>query len=199
MSTKDRILAAAVALFNEQGTAHISANHIAERLGISPGNLYYHFENKAHIIRAVYEQMVADWEPVYEQVEGQKPSIEGLQSFIIHNFRLLWNYRFFYREMVALLHADEVLRQRHVEVSQQRLARQRHLLQQGLDRGILRIAAPAVSLDDLLTIAWIISNHYLNYLESMGKPVTNEDFITGADLVMTIFRPYWVSNDLDEG
>jgi AcrR family transcriptional regulator len=186
VSTKDKILTAAVDLFNEHGTAHISANHIAEQAGISPGNLYYHYENKEHIIRSIYEKMIADWDSIYEQAEEQTASIQVVQSFVIDNFRLLWDYRFFYRETVALLHSDEALRERHVTVSQQRLARQRDLLQHA---GVLKIPTD-VSLDDLLTIAWIVANQYLNHLESMGQRVQNEDFATGADLVMLIFQPY---------
>ena len=45
-TTQLRILQAALELFNEQGTAAVSANKIAERCGISKGNLQYHFKNK---------------------------------------------------------------------------------------------------------------------------------------------------------
>ena len=41
--TKERILSAALRLFNSQGTAGVSTNHIAEAAGLSVGNLYYHF------------------------------------------------------------------------------------------------------------------------------------------------------------
>jgi len=36
----------------------VTTNHIAA-VGISPGNLYYHFRNKEGIIRAIFEQMDA--------------------------------------------------------------------------------------------------------------------------------------------
>src|SRR5215210_4307966 len=54
-STKERVLGAALRLFNEKGTAAVSTNHIAEAAGISPGNLYYHYRNKEEIIAGLWE------------------------------------------------------------------------------------------------------------------------------------------------
>ena len=71
MSTKKLILQTATTLFNQRGTAKVSTNHIAEEAGISPGNLYYHYKDKLHIIREIYEQMILDWETLYTQVEGE--------------------------------------------------------------------------------------------------------------------------------
>ena len=92
MDTKLQILQTATNLFNQSGTAKISTNTIAEEAGISSGNLYYHYKDKAHIIREIYEQMISSWEKAYDRAESRSTSIETLKRFIEDNFELLWEY-----------------------------------------------------------------------------------------------------------
>ncbi|MGL5986966.1 MAG: TetR/AcrR family transcriptional regulator, partial [Burkholderiales bacterium] len=56
IKTYDRIIQASLELFNEHGERAITTNHIAAHLGISPGNLYYHFRNKEEIIYQIFLQ-----------------------------------------------------------------------------------------------------------------------------------------------
>jgi len=57
--TRDRILDASLELFNAQGERGVSTNHIAAHLGISPGNLYYHFANKQAIVAELFRRYEA--------------------------------------------------------------------------------------------------------------------------------------------
>lgn len=190
MHTDELILQTAVRLFNQEGTANVTTNHVAKEAGISPGNLYYYFKDKAHIIREIYEQMIRDWERAYDLVEGESSPASALPRFIEVNFELLWQYRFFYRETVALMNADAALAMRHTAVSQARFARQRELLQKAQQAGLLAFRDPAAQLDQVLTVVWIVANHYLIYLEAMGHAVEKADFKQGAALVMSVLEPY---------
>ena len=56
--TAQRILEAALDLFNRFGEPNVSTTLVAGELGISPGNLYYHYPAKDELINRLY----ADYE-----------------------------------------------------------------------------------------------------------------------------------------
>ncbi len=56
---RQQIVDAAVASFNERGLHGASIGQICKEAGLSPGHLYYYFENKDALIQAVFAN---DWE-----------------------------------------------------------------------------------------------------------------------------------------
>ena len=62
--TKEAILKTSLALFNNEGEHAVSSVDIASVMGISPGNLYYHYKGKEPIIRELF----ADFEVEIRQV-----------------------------------------------------------------------------------------------------------------------------------
>jgi hypothetical protein len=135
--------------------------------------------------------MIHEWEVVYVEVEKDVVFQDKLlKDFIQANFEFLWKYRFFNRETIALLNADPLLSQRYIEVTNARFIRQRLILQKAVDQGFLRFPEPEVHLDEILTITWIVANHYLLHLEAMGQKVEKQDFETGVVLVMKVLYPY---------
>ena len=57
--TAQRILEHARRVFNERGVAAVGIREIARDLGMSPGNLSYHFATKEALVAALVEQMHA--------------------------------------------------------------------------------------------------------------------------------------------
>lgn len=55
-TTRDRILQASLALFNAQGLPAVSTHKIAAELGMSPGNLHYHFKAKQLIVEWLFRR-----------------------------------------------------------------------------------------------------------------------------------------------
>jgi AcrR family transcriptional regulator len=190
-TTYDFVLDTAVTLFNEQGTAAISTNHIAEAAGISPGNLYYHFKNKDDIIRAIFDRMVEDWNVVYLIPTDAAFDLTVLRGALRQNFDLLWRYRFFYRELGALVRHDRQLGKRHKAIQEQRQREQLALFDRLAAAGVFKWPRKRAEVEETLTIAWIVGNYWLAHLESSGETVTPELMQQGVELILRLFTPYF--------
>lgn len=189
-TTREQILSTAVELFNAKGTAAVSTNHIAKAAGISPGNLYYHYKNKNDILRAILEQMVEAWTGAYAPSTGTDFGVPQLRAVIEHSYTLLWEYRFFYREMVALLRHDAVLARRYRLIYHQRQAEQIALFEQLVAAGLARAPKNRAEIQETLTIVWLAGNYWLIHLETNGDAITPETVQRGVDLVMRLLTPY---------
>ena len=190
MNTKERIIETAIHLFNDQGTAVVSTNHIAEALSMSPGNLYYHFRNKEGIIRAVLERMIARWESLYAFPEKRALRLTDVQQIVTENFLLVWDYRFFYRELSALVQRDPVLKGRYQQIRRERLAKLEALFQRFLSMPSPRSPQASTSVTNLARLCWLISDYWLPFLEIDGELVLPEVIEQGVALYMHVLQPY---------
>jgi AcrR family transcriptional regulator len=82
-STRDRIIEAADDLFYRQGYEKTSFSDIADAVGITRGNFYYHFKTKDDILNAVIQVRLGYTEKMLEhwETEGARPE-DRIRSFI---------------------------------------------------------------------------------------------------------------------
>jgi AcrR family transcriptional regulator len=190
MATREKILDTALALFNEDGTSAVSTNHIAEAAGISPGNLYYHFHNKEEIIRELFERLSAENDAAFALPADTLPTLSDLQRMVKANYKILWQYRFAHRELVALLKADEALRTRFLANRKRGFEGFNELFNAFVTAGILRVPANSDVVSNLAEIIWMITEFWLSSLEVGGKAVDESQMERGVQMMMLILEPY---------
>jgi AcrR family transcriptional regulator len=193
MSTRDRILDSALALFNEQGTAAVSTNHIAAAASISPGNLYYHFRNKEDIIRALFVRLFAAWDETFELPANETPGLADMERMIAGNYQVIWKYRFAYRELAALLQNDTELQAQYQAVRQRGYDGFSELLAAFAAAGVLSLPEDLQEQRELTELCWIISEQWPTNLELQGKPLDADGIQEGIGLMWHLFRPYLIS------
>lgn len=196
--TKERVVETAVRLFNERGTAAVSTNHIAEGAGISPGNLYYHYRNKEEIIRAIFERMMAFWEEISTLPRDHAPTLTDLWTILGETFSVLWEYRFFYREFVALMRRDPELGRRYRDVRERGLANTEALLEDFFEGGVLRDPEDPTAVPELAKIFWLIAEFWLPFVEMGEERVGPEQLQEGVGLMMQVLMPYMTEEALAE-
>ncbi|MFD2935161.1 TetR family transcriptional regulator [Spirosoma flavum] len=95
--TKQRILNASVRLFNKYGIDAVRLQQIAEEIGISVGNLAYHFKTKDAIIESVYEQVLDEFTHIFRQYL-QAPELSAFDQQISLYYQFFQNYQFYLAE-----------------------------------------------------------------------------------------------------
>jgi AcrR family transcriptional regulator len=183
-STKERIVDAAVHLFNKEGVGPVTTNHIAAHLGMSPGNIYYHFKNKEEIVRHAFERMNDEADEVWEGgVFG--PAL--LEKVLVSNIELSAKYTFFARELPALLRADPVLKRNYRRVQEERMAQLERALTPLLSNGVLKDPGGKEEVRMLVESAWILGLFGLHHGELVGKDASLTE---SARIVLHLFKPY---------
>lgn len=188
--TRARILDACRDLFNARGPASVTTAEIAGAVGINEGNLYYHFQRKEQILEALFDDFAAGLRETAASYAARGDAPERHRDYLSGWFRLMWEWRFFYRDGAAVFHLAPALKPRLRELSDEGQAQTRRALDEMRRAGL--IAASPERLDALVVNAWIVSTYWLDYVRSrrgIGE-VTREHVDWGAAQVMSLFLPY---------
>jgi len=103
--TRQRILDSTLGLYNDLGEANVSTTLIAAEVGISAGNLHYHFRKKEDIVDALTAEFQADARKVLHPPESENLSLDDFWWFLHHLLELEGAYRFMLTDTEVL--ADE--------------------------------------------------------------------------------------------
>ena len=192
-ATQLRILQAALELFNEHGTAAVSSTRVAERSGISKGNLQYHFPNKRDIVYALFQQAIQEMDSGWYR-DHLAPTLEHMAAMYVRQLQLILKYRFFYREMADLLRQDAHLRKRFADNRDRRMRELEKFMLALQDCGLMKFPADRRRLRAIIDVTWIVNENWLNYMDYHDREVTVEAMLEGYAEILEVLRPYLCSD-----
>jgi AcrR family transcriptional regulator len=115
--TKRKILDASRELFNLYGLDKVSQRRIAEHLGISPGNLTYHFKKSEDIVEALYFEMVATMDGAMEEVKNMQYNLPFIFKMIDLLVECFFQYRFMLLDFVPIMRHHAKIRKHYEQLS----------------------------------------------------------------------------------
>jgi len=119
-NTKEIILDTSLGLFNSLGLSQVTLRTIANKMGISQGNLNYHFKKRDDIIEALYFQLVRNIDNSMSDLQQSQNPFQLLVSIsktIMSNF---FEYRFFLLDFVQIMRENEKIKTHYSDLSTQR-------------------------------------------------------------------------------
>lgn len=166
-TTRQRILEAALELFNRYGYAATSQATIASAAGIRQGNLTYHLPTKMDLVEALRDEARV----VLAERESVGASDDVCADYVDHvltSMRLVWRYRFLLRDRAQLTDSDsESLGGAPPEVVAD-LERFSALIQRFAADGLLRRSLVG-DVSVLARSLWIVSRYWLDHLDEFGQ------------------------------
>ncbi len=190
--TRAKLLEIARELFNEKGTAAVSTNHIAEAAGISIGNLYYHFKNREAFVLGLFEANAEETKVAFTPDPAAALDLAALEKMVSANYKILWKYRFFYRELIALINRDPELSRQYREHRDYGFQSFTGLLRAFAQFGVLRPIESDAEAHRLAVIVWMVSEFYIQFLESDSKAFPEDYAASGAAILRQVLTPFLV-------
>lgn len=166
LKTKDRILQISLQLFNERGERSVTTNHIAAELGISPGNLYYHFRNKHEIIKELMHQYQVETLEMLSLPEDRPLTTNDKINYFQVLSGQLWNYRFIHRDVYHLVESNEDFKKIYPRFAGQVMQQGQRIYQAFVDAGLMKMTP--LEIEALIINLWIVLTNWTNFLYMSG-------------------------------
>lgn len=119
-NTKEKILRSAQQLFNKYGVADTSLRKIALDIGISQGNLNYHFKKREDILEALYFEMVYVFDERIKRTVNDEISLDLIYSESKISMERMYDYRFIWLDLHQIIRENERIRNHFLEAQTQR-------------------------------------------------------------------------------
>lgn len=190
LRTKDRILQASISLFNDVGERQVTTNHIAAHLGISPGNLYYHFRNKEDIIRQIFREYAKLLDNRIKPPAEHSQALDMLTEYLDAVFELMWRFQFFYANLPDILARDPALQQDYLQVQHGVLGRVMSVIKALKEAGVINIDEHDIR--DVAHNIKLLVTFWISYLKTQAPEaaVNKANLYRGVLKVLLLFKPY---------
>jgi AcrR family transcriptional regulator len=191
--TAERILDTTLELFNRFGEPNVSTTLISSELGISPGNLYYHYPAKEELITRLFERYDAALTELLRAADDVR-DVEDAWLFFHMLFELIWAHRFLYRDLNDLLSNNRTL-EMHFQFVLQRKARAVQAVLDGIAAASAlhidkRDAEPVATAMVVVLTYWLSFEYVRNPRKALEPEGAGAALLRGAFHVLSLLLPY---------
>ncbi len=195
MKTKDKVIQGSIELFNLHGERNVTTNHIAAHIGISPGNLYYHYRNKDDIIRSIYKLYEKNLDQMFQPQNSNSAGMDEMMYYLDRVFYSMWQFRFFYANLPDILARDSELQERYLVAQKSLYNRVIGTLSEVRDQGYITLDDEMM--DDLAHTLKLVVAFWVSYQHT--QTLTNITQVTiskGVLKVINIVKGYLTESGL---
>lgn len=190
MSTKEKILAKALELFNDQGYNNITTRHIAAELSISPGNLHYHFKHSEDIIRILFAELTLKMDELLNKMKKKEnKTLSDLYKFTSSTCEIFYDYRFIFMNLVDILKKIPEVESQYEGINLNRREEFQLIFSDLQKNNILKKDVPDFIINNLTEQIFIIADNWITHNRLISKLKKKAAIQSYTLLLMNLFYP----------
>lgn len=189
-STKSKIIIQAKQLFNKHGFGSISLFEIANELGMSRGNLTYHFKDKDALLFSIAEEM---WSKIKAEREKSilLPSFKNLHNEVQLYYKYQKEYGFIFLDPHVLNHPQ--VKKQFRQMTKQSIMYNKHIIAFSLEVGNMKPEPFPGMYNNLSQIAWMLTFFWLPQQIIRGEKTQTD----GEKLIWSVLIPHLTKKGID--
>lgn len=151
---KDKIVKTAISIFNEKGLAAVSMKQVADELGISAGNLSYHFKTKTVLLHAIRDQIADETKTFF--LPNTYLTLHHLEVMVMAFHKHSYKYKFIFNDFAHIARHYPTVAQQHNDLNLHRLDQGKKLIAYYVDSGRMHEERNGISYEYLVFCSWIM-------------------------------------------
>lgn len=199
MKTKDKILVKAKELFNELGSDAVTVRRIAAALGISHGNLCYHYPTTDDIIEKLYFQLIQELDTVLLRGEKQTQlniDLAFLYRVTRQTFEIQYEYRFLLLDFVRIMRRLPQVRTHYRSLVAFRLQTFQLIMEQLIQKDLARAEIVEGQFLYFVKQVTLFSDFWLSEAEVLFDGEEKDKISTFHALSFSMIAPYLTEKGL---
>ena len=188
--TRQRILDTTLALYNDLGEANVSTTLIATEVGISAGNLHYHFRKKDQLTGALLDQFVSEIDELLPPDNWRANDVEDAWFLLHVIFECIWKFRFLFRDLSGIMSRDRRAGHRLTQVFARAVDTSRGICLGLTESGMLE--ATAAEIEALARNVTVVTLYWLSF-DTVRNPRRDQSdgaIAAGVYQVLMLVAPF---------
>lgn len=180
---KNTIQITAIDLFNERGLSIVSMKQIADEIGMSAGNLRYHYKSKSDLLTAIYEQMHEE-SALYILPNNEYITLYHFEKIVSDFYHFQMRYSFYFKDLTFIAREYPKVKLKHEGSILIRFNESKKLIQYYIETGRMLPERDGISYDKLFHSIWMVSTFWI----AQAQILNTKDYPTNQCLPI---EPLW--------
>ena len=196
LNTKQKILKASIQLFNANGMANVRLQQIANEIGISPGNLAYHFRNKEAIVEAINDELYQEAAEILSTYR-LFPNLIDFDNQLSKYFSFIQKYPFYFLDLMEIeRHYPEIRSKRQLHISKM-ISQIRKRFDFNQNRGLVEEEPRSGVYNSVANAIWVLITFWVPQNLVRGKEASM-DVVQFKEAVWNQVYPYFTQQGVAE-